>query len=220
MRTIIKNVLLVLTCQLSILTNLALAAELEQPIDLLNEYINSLESFQADFTQTIFGQSGQKIDLASGAVTLQKPGKFYWAYTSPYNQVLVSNGNILWVHDIDLEQVTINDMDLTHSSSPAAILSGNVDISHHHTVSDLGDIEGHRWIELLPIDTEQEFSALRLGFDESQLSGMVLFDNLGQTTVIQFKNISVNHDIPPGIFQFSLPEGVDVIDSRPMQAVD
>lgn len=192
----------------------SLSAESDNALDLLNDYIQSLDTYQAVFSQTIFGQNGQQVDMASGTVSLQKPGKFYWAYQEPYSQELISDGNNLWVYDVDLEQVTINDMDLTHNNSPAAILSGNVDLSSHYSVSDLGEFDGYRWIELEPLESEQEFSAVRLGFKEIQLSGMVLFDNLGQTTVIQFEDISTNKEITPQLFHFQVPENIDVIDSR------
>ena len=215
-----RKIRFLVTCHLILFATCLSAAESGSPVEDLKKFINSLKTYQAEFTQTIFGQSGQEVDLASGVVNLQKPGKFYWSYQSPYKQELISDGETLWVYDIDLEQVTINDIDLNHDNSPASILSGNVDINSHYTVSDLGVFDGYRWIELLPLDTEREFSAVRLGFLDEQLSGMVLFDNLGQTTLVQFENILTNMAIGPDIFNFKLPVGVDVIDSRQHQDVD
>ncbi len=217
MKSQLKKVHIFVTGYTLLMSTLLHAAELAAPVEDLNKYISSLSSYQAEFTQTIFGQSGQEIDLVSGIVKLQKPGKFYWSYQSPYKQALISDGETLWVHDIDLKQVTINDVDLINDNSPASILSGNVDINSHYTVSDLGIFDDYRWIELLPIDTERDFSAVKLGFHDDQLAGMVLFDNIGQTTVIQFEHINQNLTISPLTFKFELPFGVDVIDMRHIQ---
>jgi len=220
MKPQIKKICIFVTCYSLLMSALLSATGLATPVEDLNKYISSLNTYQAEFTQTIFGQSGQEIDQASGIVKLQKPGKFYWSYQSPYKQALISDGETLWVHDIDLEQVTVNDVDLINDNSPASILSGNVDINNHYTVSDLGLFDDYRWIELLPIDTERDFSAVKLGFHDDQLAGMVLFDNIGQTTVIQFENINLNVTISPVIFKFELPLGVDVIDMRQHQDTD
>lgn len=217
MKRLINKIFFLVTCNLLLVSCLLSAAETETSADILNTFINSLNTYQADFTQSIFGQSGQQIDQASGSVNLQKPGKFNWTYHSPYSQKLISDGETLWIYDVDLEQVTINDIDLSRNNSPAAILSGNVDINSHYTVNELGEFDGYRWVELIPIDPEQEFSAVRLGISEGQLSGMVLFDNLGQTTVIQFENILTNLAINTDVYNFELPDGVDVIDSRQIQ---
>jgi outer membrane lipoprotein carrier protein len=220
MRQILKLLFIPPICYMISATLSVSGAEPELPVKKLENFINQLESFQAEFTQTIYGESGDKIEFASGLVKLEKPGKFFWEYQSPYNQKLISDGNIFWIYDIDLEQVTINDIDLSHGNSPASILAGNVDINSKYTVSDLGKLDGYQWLELSPLDTEQEFSAIRIGFVNNTLSGMVLFDNLGQTTVIQFGNIETNLSIDPGTFVYSAPDGIDIIDSRQVSISD
>ncbi|MGK0296506.1 MAG: outer membrane lipoprotein carrier protein [Gammaproteobacteria bacterium] len=186
----------------------------EAALNLLKEYIQSLNSFEATFEQSIYGQSGTVLESSYGIVRLQKPGKFYWVYQQPYRQYLISNGESIWIYDEDLEQVTINKIDRNAQNSPAALLSGEMDIESNYIVTDLGPLEDADWIELRSNHTDTEFNAIRLGFIQGELSGMVLFDNLGQTSELHFNDVLRDKIFDKSLFEFVPPAGIDIIDTR------
>jgi len=203
------------TCYLSLITfSVSINAEDGAARNTLESFLKGLQTFSADFEQTLFNEFGEELEISSGTVFLAQPGKFHWAYETPYSQYLVSNGKSLWIYDEDLEQVTISDMGDAVEKSPASILSGDVELEDNYLVNELGSDGENTWLEITPEDVNSQYNAIRLGFNEQELSGMVLFDNLGQSTRILFTSTSRNTELDSALFNFEPPEGVDIIDSR------
>jgi chaperone LolA len=180
----------------------------------LDAFLAGLDSFSAGFEQKLVNETGEVQEESFGMLYVERPGKFHWTYWEPYAQVIVSDGRSLWIYDEDLEQVTIRDAAASIDDSPAALLGGDVDVDAHYVVIPLeaeGDID---WMELTPRNVESQYDSVRLGFRGEQLAGMILFDNLGQTTRIEFHDIKRNPELQPGLFVFTPPAGVDVLDDR------
>jgi len=189
-------------------------AHAEETTNLLDNYLEGLDNVQANFKQTLLNENGEEIETSTGIVYMQRPGKFRWDYKEPYLQKIITDGQTLWLYDQDLEQVTIRDISQSIENTPAAILSGQENIDEVFVVVDLGNIDGFQWIELTPRDIENQYSSIRLGFDKSDLGMMILFDNLGQVTRIDFSATQRNGKLDEALFTFVPPEGIDVIDDR------
>ncbi len=193
----------------TIVVNTACAAE-----DALTRFLDGLVSLQSSFTQTLVDETGQPLETSTGMLYLQQPGKFHWAYKSPYEQQIISDGESLWIYDVDLEQITIRAIDENMEQTPAGIILGKTDIHRFFMQKKLGDIEGYTWIELKPRDDETQYNYIKLGFNEQSLGMMIIDDNLGQTTRIDFEQVARNTELQPGLFTLELPDSVDVIDER------
>jgi outer membrane lipoprotein carrier protein len=180
----------------------------------LKQFLSSLNTYTAEFEQSLFNEDGDVLESAAGVVNLMRPGKFHWLYTQPYSQYLISDGKDLWIYDEDLEQVTVSSISSTIEKSPASVLAGDTDLNDNYIITELGNMDGADWVELASADPESQYNSIRIGFNAEELSGMILFDNLGQTTRILFKNGKRNAPIDTALFDFNPPEGVDVIDSR------
>jgi len=137
-----------------------------------------------------------------------------WDYKHPYQQTIVTNGEVLWFYDEDLEQVTIREVSSSVESTPVAILGSYEDINKQFIIIDMENIEGFDWVELTPRDIDSQYNSIRLGFDKEKLGMMVMFDNLGQVTRIDFTEEVINKKLDNDTFDFELPEGIDVIDGR------
>lgn len=184
-------------------------------VDPLKSFLNDFNSLQANFSQSLLNENGEEIEKTSGTLYLQQPGKFNWSYKNPYIQTIISNGKVLWIYDEDLEQLTIRELDNNvFNKTPAAIILGDSILEKHFTQTDLGNIEGFEWVELIPRDVEAQYKNIRLGFDRRRLGMMIIADNLGQTTRIDFSDVNKNATLSPELFNFVVPAGVDVIDER------
>jgi outer membrane lipoprotein carrier protein len=192
----------------------AAAPEQAEPPNRLESFLAGLDTFSSGFEQTLLNELGEELERSVGALYVERPGKFHWAYWEPFPQLIISDGRSLWIYDEDLEQVTIRDVTASIDDSPAALLGGDVDVDAHYVVIDAGETEGVQWIELTPRDIESQYETVRLGFREGDLAGMELFDNLGQKTRIAFQDVRRNPPLEKGLFEFSAPEGVDVVDER------
>lgn len=192
----------------------ALSVHSEDQVDPLHLFLTDLDSLQSGFTQTLIGTKGNVLEEAAGVLIMQNPGKFYWAYQTPYIQSIITNGETLWIYDKDLEQVTIRNVSESLNDTPAAILSGSENLDAHYLVKDQGIIEGLNMYELNPRSSDNQFQSIHIGFYGKQLFMMVMYDNLGQITRVNFKDPVRNVAVEQSKFEFSLPDNVDVIDDR------
>jgi len=108
----------------------------------------------AHFEQQVIDRSGKVTDRASGEFAFARPGKFRWVYEKPHKQLLVADGTRLYIHDPDLNQVTVKRMEGAISSTPAALLAGKDDITALFTLRDAGSADGLNWVEASPKETE------------------------------------------------------------------
>lgn len=181
-------------------------------IDKLKEFISSTRSAQANFTQVVLDQSGQRIQSASGTMQFVRPGKFRWVYQKPYEQIIVGDGEKFWLHDIDLNQVTVKKLDAAIGSSPAALLSGSNEIERSFDLKESGRQDGLDWLQAVPKGQESSFSKILMAFGaQSELVIMELSDAFGNKTVLRFSDLKRNPQLPPSLFRFVPPKGADVL---------
>ena len=177
----------------------------------LNELLSAANTMSATFSQMTLSSNGSSLQETTGQVTLQRPGMFRWHTDAPLEQVLVSNGEKIWLYDPDLEQVTIQALDQRLTHTPALLLSGDV--------STLAENFSITWQEgssvddfvLSPKASDSMFDTLRLSFRDGVINDMQLNDPIGQRTNILFQGVKLNESVDASQFNFAIPEGVDVI---------
>src|SRR5574343_2099022 len=180
-------------------------------IDQLHDFLKGTRSFKADFAQTVIGKNGRKPQQSSGNVAILRPGKLRWEITKPYPQLVVGDGEKIWIHDPELQQVTVRKTCQAIGGSPASLLSGSNVLEQNFTLKESGEADGLAWVEAIPKATDSGFEKVRLGFAGSDLKAMELQDSFGQTTLIRFSKIERNQALPAGTFKFVPPAGVDVV---------
>ena len=170
----------------------------------------------ARFEQQVFDRAGKVVDRASGTFAFARPGKFRWTYEKPHPQVLVGDGSKLWIHDPDLNQVTVKHIDKAISSTPAALLAGKDDITALFTLRDAGSLEGLQWVEATPKAQDTGFERVRLGLKGKTLAAMELYDQLGGHTILRFTDLKANAPVAADQFKFTPPKGADVLEDAPL----
>lgn len=180
-------------------------------IDRLNAFFNDVRAIRADFNQQVLDPQDKALQQTSGTMLLLRPGRFRWDYTKPYQQLIIANGEKVWLYDPDLEQVTVKKMDAALGSTPALLLSSDANIEDNFIVREMGIEHDLAWVELTPKNKESGFEKLLLGFGEKNLTHMELRDSFGQLTRLIFTNIQRNPELDPAQFDFVPPQGVDVI---------
>lgn len=194
----------------SILLALALPVR-ASGLERLHAFIEGTRSARAGFTQTVVARSGRKPQQASGVMMFSRPGKFRWEYDRPYRQLIVGDGDKLWVYDPELKQVTTRKLAEAIGSSPAALLAGDNALDKNFILKDAGSSDGLEWVEAQPKSGETSFESLRMGFAGDMLKVMELRDTFGQTTTLVFSQLERNPPLPAQLFRFTPPKGADVI---------
>ena len=182
------------------------AASLER----FQSYLRTTRAGQADFEQKVFDKNGKLVQESSGSFSFLRPGRFRWTYAKP-QQVIVGDGDRVWIHDADLNQVTVRRVSRVLGSTPAALLAGASDIDQAFEMKELGERDGLEWLEAKPREKEAGFERMRLGMAASGVAAMELLDHFGQTTVLRFSNLERNPQLDAGTFRFTPPKGVDVL---------
>ena len=200
--------------QITFICGLIVSLSLNAAGNPLDVFLDGLETFSADFEQQLLDSSGEVLETSKGSVLLRRPGMFSWSYREPYTQNIISDGKSLWVYEEDLEQVTISDASAAVEDTPALIFSGRYSIDEHYVINELDGEAGLAWLELTPRNLESQYRALRLAFSGAELSGMILFDSLGQTLLISFENTRRNPELNRELFLFAPADNIDVIDAR------
>ena len=147
---------------------------------------------------------------AMGDFLFSQPGKFIWNYQKPYEQVLQSDGKLLYIYDKDLNQVTIREIDAALGSNPAAILFGTKDIEKDFMLFDNGVRDSLEWLEVRPKEEDSVFQRVNIGMKDNLPVAMELYDALGQLSLIKFTRFERNPALKPNAFRFAVPKGVDV----------
>lgn len=180
-------------------------------VDRLQQFLGSTKTLKADFSQLVITRGGRKPQESSGVVTILRPGKLRWDIHKPYPQLIVSDGERVWIYDSELQQVTVRQVGKAIGGSPAALLSGSNDLERNFTLSEAGEREGMLWVEAVPKSGDSGFERVRIGFAGSDLKAMELQDSFGQTTLIRFSALERNPPLPPASFRFVPPAGVDIV---------
>ena len=200
---------------------LALPAQADS-VDLLAQFMKQARSGRADFTQVVTSPSrpGQtsRAKTSSGRFEFQRPGKFRFDYRKPFVQTLVADGQTLWMHDVDLNQVTARAQSQVLGSTPAALLTAASDLQalkadfKFNAEPDQG---GLQWVRATPQSPDGQIRAVLVGLRSAasgpELAVLDVQDNLGQRSLLTFTGFELNPVLPVSTFVFKAPAGTDVI---------
>lgn len=178
---------------------------------LVDEFVGEVVTFSAEFNQALMDASGEVIERTSGTLEISRPGRFRWSYVEPYEQWLIADGTNIWSYDIDLAQVTVKPQAEALENTPALLLGGSDDALGQFEYQGYYEETATTWVKLVPKNTESGFLRVELGFVGDTLNRMVFFDNLEQTTLVQFDDVEVNAPIDASRFEFAVPADVDVV---------
>jgi outer membrane lipoprotein carrier protein len=193
-------------------------------LDTLEKFLKTTQSGRADFTQVVTpplkaGQTTARQKTSTGQFSFIRPTRFRFDYVKPFPQVIVADGQTLWLYDTDLEQVTARKQAQTLSSTPAALVATAVDLAtlqKEFTLEAQPDADGLQWVQATPKNRESTIQSVRLGLraDGAQVSltKLEIFDAMGQRSVLSFERFEVNPaNLGAAQFNFVTPKGVSVI---------
>jgi len=178
---------------------------------LVKDFVSDVITLQGRFEQSLIDAEGAVVEVSSGTLEIERPTKFRWTYFDPYEQWLVADGLNIWSYDVDLAQVTVKPQAKALANTPALLLGGGSEALQQFRFDGSMIEKGTTWVRMLPVDDSSGFNRLELGFFDGQLSRMVFFDNLEQTTLVALYDVVVNEPIDGMQFEFAVPDDVDLV---------
>jgi outer membrane lipoprotein carrier protein len=178
--------------------------------DLLQNKLNAMRSMSAQFSQVVKSKN-REVSRSAGIMALERPGRFRWQTKTPMEQLVVADGQKMWIYDVDLEQVTVKKQEKGLGGTAALFLSGYGDnVARDFEVVEKN--EGNTLVfDLKAKSAKENFQHIQLTFTQNQLTGLQLHDQLGQTTSVTLDHIKTNSQLSSQLFQFKPPKGVDVV---------
>lgn len=177
----------------------------------LQRFLANLTTLQAEFEQIVIMPDNASY-TSSGMLYLNRPGQFRWEYLHPIKQLIVADGDRIWVHDMELEQVSHRSQSDVLEGTPAQIFSETGPLDRHFTLTDSDQRDGLIWVVLAPKNAESQFSSISVALTkEHQLKQMELIDQFGQVTLYMFSNVIRNPALDEKLFTFTPPPLIDIL---------
>jgi len=188
----------------------------------LTELLNELTSFRADFEQVVLDRFGETLQATTGTLHWQRPHRLRWEVDEPYPQLVLADGESLWVYDPDLEQVSVQPLAESLEGTPASFLAGTAealasqfDVRAEAGAEASAEQSDARYL-LTPRDEASVFRDLTLAFSPTGVLTLLdMADHLGARTRTTFTKAAKNPSLEAALFAFKVPDGVDVIGEPP-----
>jgi outer membrane lipoprotein carrier protein len=180
-------------------------------VDALRDFVRDAKTGKASFTQTVTSPDGAKKKSSSGTFEFSRPNRFRFAYVKPYEQLIIGDGQKVWIYDVDLQQASSRPLSQALGATPAALLAGSA-LEKDFELSALPDAQGLEWVQAKPKVQEGTIQSLRVGFKGKMLAALELTDSFGQKSLLQFSDVTQNAQVSAESFRFVPPKGVEVLE--------
>ncbi|MES2993440.1 MAG: outer membrane lipoprotein chaperone LolA [Pseudomonadota bacterium] len=192
------------------LSAMAFAAHADS-VDTLREFIRDVKSGRAQFTQTVTSPDGAKKKTSTGSFEFARPNRFRFAYAKPFEQIIVADGQKVWIYDADLNQASSRKFSSALGATPAALLAGG-SLDKDFELAPLPASDGLEWVAATPKAKDGSFKSVRVGFRGKDLAAVEIVDAFDQRSLLQFSQFAPGVAIAPETFQFKPPPGADVVE--------
>lgn len=185
----------------------------QEALESLDAMLENIQTLTADVTQLIVESDGGILEESEIRMRLKKPDGFYWETISPFPELIVTNGKLLWNYQPDLEQVVIEAWDTSRSELAAQLLNGQTEnlAEEYEILHAVDSTSEHAEFHLLPLASDNVYKEITISFLDTELDMIYLHSKNGQKTVWQFSNIQRNTPLADAVFEFVPPDGVEVI---------
>ena len=181
-------------------------------IDRLTEQLDRAVQARMEFTQSVTDTHGVTASSA-GRLSYLRPANFRLEYTQPHKVKIVSNGTTAWIHDPELNQVVVSNLDAVPGARGFLAVLTLPDVDTRFERSGWSDHQTD--IDWLVLDSrvpdQDQFTRCALGFDiQGTIVAVRFTDLLGNKLDVRFDAVETA-GIDAGHFTFKIPDGAEVI---------
>ena len=186
----------------------------------------NLEHFSANFSQEVQSDSGEILEQSTGKLAISKPNLANWHTIEPDELAIVSDGQDVWFYNPWIEQVSVYSLSAAIAKTPILLLTSKDEtLWQQYTVTKLipskenadKNSEDESFV-ISAIDVNSQIRSLTLIFDSSKENGNLkqfsFLDATGQLSHITLSDFDDQNEPEPSLFNFVVPEGVQIDDQR------
>jgi len=172
------------------------------------------KSFKADFTQISKLAALDITERASGRALFSHPGRMRWEYVEPEQHEIITNGKLLWIFRPRENQVMQGDASFFFKSGSGGAFLSDISLIRKNFIISVKEVtENYIELDLAAKKTNADISSIviQVSQEKSEIKKVVTYNPYDDTTLFEFTNIKFLI-IDPGVFEFTIPDGVDIID--------
>ncbi|MFA4916075.1 MAG: outer membrane lipoprotein carrier protein LolA [Syntrophales bacterium] len=197
---------------------LAKSELLSEVIAKTQERYEKTEDLKAQFIYEVTIKSVDKIERETGMFYLKKPMNMLWDYEKPKTKKIVINQQKAFLYIPGDHVLYVQNVESIFKSMPAVrFFSGIGKLQDEFQISftqpDHFDGDGNYLLTMVPKDATFSIQKIFLTIDKSNfhIVQCSFTDMYGNVTSIRFRNIMVNNKLSAGLFTFTPPPGVEIV---------
>jgi outer membrane lipoprotein carrier protein len=179
------------------------------------EKIYTASEFSATFIQASTIKAMEITDSASGRLYIKYPGKMRWEYQEPEPQVIVTDGDQLWMYRPEDNQVMLGQASTFFSEGKGAGFLSDIRLLRKDFDIDLEDIRFGDYynLRLVPREKNWDIAYVHLLVSRStfRIAQVFTYNAYEDVTRIELVNPQFNQTFGEEFFTFKIPAGVDVL---------
>ena len=154
-------------------------------------------------------------DSASGKAFFKRPDKMRWEYETPDHQTIITNGHTLWIYRPEDKQVMVGKApSFFEDGKGFSFLSDMESLKNKFRISLEKEAEDDfHVLKLLPREKTFDVSVVYLFVSTKtfEVTRIVTYNSYEDETRIEFKNIVFKQKLNESLFNFKIPQGIEVL---------
>lgn len=188
---------------------------MDQVLDEVEKVYTSA-GFSADFIQASTIKAMEITDSASGRLMVKYPGKMRWVYQSPEEQIIVSDGEHLWIYRPEDNQVLRGQASSFFGDGKGAGFLSDIRRIRDDFHITLEDIRFGEFYSLMLVPLKKTWDLVRINLLVSKqnyyITQVYTYNAYEDVTRIEFSNLEFNTALEPSLFEFKMPANVDILE--------
>lgn len=187
----------------------------------LDEILDQIEKryatsgFSTRFFQTLTLKAMDITETASGKAYFKRPGMMRWEYEEPDRQIIVTDGDVLWIYRPEDNQVMTGKSPAFFSGGKGASFLSDMNLIREKFDISLQekDADRHLVLKLVPEEKTLDITAIYISVSPKtfEIVRITTHNSFGDDTTITLEDIQFTSALEDAMFRFQIPEGVEVL---------
>ena len=199
---------------LFILTLFSASKAISNDLSFLND-LQLIDTYKADFIQKSIGNDQSIDEIVKGTFYFKRPGMFLWFSSPPNNQKIIVNKEMVWIHDIDFNQVIVRSLDNEIKKTPLFLLINEPELLSEKYLIEKAVVEQTEQTTEYIFKSKMDENNIQL-FSAKINSGLIhslkIEDRIMGSVEYNFKNIEKNIALDDSMFIYVPEKNTDIID--------
>lgn len=170
--------------------------------------------FSARFVQQSTIKAMDITDNAYGKIQVRRPGMMRWEYEKPDKQIIVTDGQDLWVYKPSDKQVTVGKATAYFGDGKGASFLSDIRLLRKNFNLSLDkEKDGYYTIKMVPKEQKFDITLIYLSVSKKSfdLERVITYNSYEDETIIQLTDYQFNQAFDDSTFKFTIPQGVEVL---------